>query len=183
MLRIAHIFGNLNMCAKNEKIFWSWPPASSLQTWLLGPDPPGGNFFKNPAGSVQKDQGTISRYVCWGTRDPSPAAPPPPPPGRCLSGRGRGGGGRWGLGPRAEMNHIHQELQKCTPLTQPTYTFVTTLKTRNQLIFLGPYIVPSPKRRRQQTGNMEECSLLSNCLSKINQSSTHLSWTHHVFLF
>ena len=45
-----------------------------------------------------------------------------------------------------------------------------------QLIFLGPYIVPSPKHHQAtQTGNAEEYSLSSNSSSKINQSWTHLS--------
>ena len=49
----------------------------------------------------------------------------------------------------------------------------------NQIIFLGPYIVPLPKHHQAtQTENTVECSLLSNCLPKINQSWTHLSWTH-----
>ena len=45
-----------------------------------------------------------------------------------------------------------------------------------KLIFLGPYIVPSPKHHQEtQTGNMEECSLSSNSSSNINQSWAHLS--------
>ena len=51
--------------------------------------------------------------------------------GRCLSGGGRGGGGGGevvqGGGsppPPARMNHIDQELQKCTTLTHSVYTFV-----------------------------------------------------------
>ena len=74
--------------------------------------------------------------------------PAPPPPenkgwgeggaGRSLSGGGGGGEGEGGRGSRGEgegvqggrppplagMNHIDQELQKCTTLTQSVYTFV-----------------------------------------------------------
>ena len=43
-----------------------------------------------------------------------------------------------------------------------------------QLIFLGPYIVPSPENHQAtQTGNAEECSLSSNSSSKFNQTWTH----------
>ena len=62
-----------------------------------------------------------------------------PHAGRCLSGGGRGGGGpgEGGRGSRgeppplpAEMNHIHQELQKCTTLTHSAYTFVIMSEDR-----------------------------------------------------
>ena len=94
----------------------------------------------------------------------------------------RGEGGRGSRGgesrPPAGMNHIYQELQKCTTLTHSAYTFVI-MSEQSQIIFLGPYIVPSHKHHQAtQTGNTVECSLLSNRLPKINQSWTHLSCTH-----
>ena len=51
---------------------------------------------------------------------------------RVEGGRGGGGGGGSPGGspppppPSAKMNHIHQELQKCTTLTHSAYTFVIT---------------------------------------------------------
>ena len=50
--------------------------------------------------------------------------------------------------PAAKMNHINQKLQKCTTLTHSAYTFVIMSEHSNQIIFLGPYIVPSPKHHR-----------------------------------
>ena len=47
--------------------------------------------------------------------------------GRCLSG---GGGGVQPPPSPAKMNHIHQELQKCTPLTHSAYTFVIMSEDR-----------------------------------------------------
>ena len=61
------------------------PPNQAPQTWLLGPDPPGGKFFSNkaPQMCVQNDQceeGIILRY---GYPGPQPGSPPPPPPEPC----------------------------------------------------------------------------------------------------
>ena len=51
----------------------------------------------------------------------------PPPPRALLERRGEGGRGSRGGGeppPPAGMNHMDQELQKCTTLTHSVYTFV-----------------------------------------------------------
>ena len=68
--------------------------------------------------------------------------PAPPPPRVLLQRRGEGGGGEGGGGeggggsrgegspPPAEMNHIHQELQKCTTLTHSAYIFVIMSEDR-----------------------------------------------------
>ena len=45
-------------------------------------------------------------------------------PPRALLERRGGGGPGGGDPPRAGMNHINQELQKCTTLTHSAYTFV-----------------------------------------------------------
>ena len=84
--------------------------------------------------SRAKGQGLI----VWSSR--ANAAQPHQPgvvrAGRCVSGGGRGsrggGGGIQGGAPPppAEMNHIHQEVQKCTTLTHSASTFAIMSEDR-----------------------------------------------------
>ena len=57
----------------------------------------------------------------------------PPAPRALLERRGEGGRGSRGGGlppPPAGLNHIDQELQKCTTLTHSVYTFVIMFEHR-----------------------------------------------------
>ena len=86
-----------------------------------------------PASPPPNDQPAKSRQtqnMCVGPRhderhgDCNHIPTAPPPPWRCLSGGGPGDGWRGSTPPPAGMNHIGQELQKCTTLTHSAYTFV-----------------------------------------------------------
>ena len=95
-----------------------------------------------------------------------------------LEQRGEGGQGSRGGSPPAGMNHIDQELQKCTTLTHSVYTFVIRSEHRQSNHLFGSIHCALTKTPPGNTNNMVECSLKPNFLPKINQSWTHLSWTH-----